>query len=48
MSFMLRWKPSVNEEAMPIIQGNIREGSVIHTDRRMGYDWLVVNGYDDD
>lgn len=31
---------------MPIIQGKILEGSVIHTDGWKAYDGLVLNGYD--
>jgi IS1 family transposase len=31
---------------MPIIQGQILTGSVIHTDGWKAYDSLVLNGYD--
>ena len=31
---------------MPIIQGQILEGSTVHTDGRKAYDGLIVNGYD--
>lgn len=31
---------------MPIIQGNIIEGSTIHTDGWKVYDGLILNGYD--
>lgn len=34
------------EELMPIIQGKILEGSVIHTDGWKAYDGFVLNGYD--
>jgi transposase-like protein len=34
------------EELMPIIQGKILEGSVIHTDGWKAYDGLILNGYD--
>ena len=30
---------------MPIIKGNILEGSTIHTDGWKGYDGLILNGY---
>jgi hypothetical protein len=32
---------------MPIIQGNILEGSIINTDRWKAYDGLILNGYTD-
>ncbi len=31
---------------MPIIQGKIFEGSVVHTDEWKAYDGLILNGYD--
>jgi len=34
------------EELMPVIQGKVLEGSVIHTDGWKAYDGLIVNGYD--
>ncbi|MDR0444464.1 MAG: IS1595 family transposase [Treponema sp.] len=34
------------EELMPIIQGKILEGAVIHTDGWKAYDGLILNGYD--
>jgi len=34
------------EEPMPVIQGKVVEGSVIHTDGWKAYDGLIVNGYD--
>jgi len=34
------------EELMPVIQGKVPEGSVIHTDGWKAYDGLIVNGYD--
>lgn len=34
------------EELMPIIAGNILEGSTIHTDGWKAYDGLIINGYD--
>ena len=33
------------EQLMPIIQGKILEGSVIHTDGWKAYDGLILNGY---
>ena len=33
------------EELMPIIQGEILEGSTIHTDGWKAYDGLILNGY---
>jgi transposase len=33
-------------QLMPIIQGNILEGSTIHTDGWKAYDGLILNGYD--
>ncbi len=33
------------EELMPIIRGNILEGSTIHTDGWKAYDGLILNGY---
>jgi transposase-like protein len=39
--------PHCSKEAlMPIIQGKILEGSVIHTDGWKAYDGLILNGYD--
>jgi transposase-like protein len=39
--------PNCSKEAlMPIIQGQILEGSTIHTDGWKAYDGLIVNGYD--
>jgi transposase len=38
--------PNCSKEAlMPIIQGKILEGSVIHTDGWRAYDGLILNGY---
>jgi transposase-like protein len=34
------------KELMPIIQGKVLEGSVIHTDGWKAYDGLILNGYD--
>jgi transposase len=34
------------EQLIPIIQGNILEGSTIHTDGWKAYDGLIINGYD--
>jgi transposase len=34
------------EELMPIIRGNILEGSTIHTDGWKAYDGLILNGYE--
>ncbi len=34
------------EALMPIIQGKIVEGSVVHTDEWKAYDGLILNGYD--
>jgi len=34
------------DKLMPIIQGKIIEGSVIHTDGWKAYDGLILNGYD--
>lgn len=34
------------EELLPIIQGQILEGSVIHSDGWKAYDGLILNGYD--
>jgi transposase-like protein len=34
------------EALMPVIQGKILEGSVIHTDGWKAYDGLILNGYD--
>jgi transposase-like protein len=34
------------DELLPIIQGKILEGSIIHTDGWKAYDGLVLNGYD--
>ena len=33
------------EQLMPIIQGKILEGSIIHTDGWKAYDGLILNGY---
>lgn len=33
------------DELMPIIQGKILEGSIIHTDGWKAYDGLILNGY---
>jgi transposase-like protein len=33
---------------MPIIQGQILEGSTVHTDGWKAYDGLILNGYDHD
>jgi len=33
------------EEIMPIIQGRVLEGSVLHTDGWKAYDGLILNGY---
>lgn len=33
------------EEIMPIIQGHVLEGSVVHTDGWKAYDGLILNGY---
>ncbi len=33
-------------QLMPIIQGKILEGSIIHTDGWKAYDGLIVNGYE--
>ena len=33
------------EQLLPIIKGNILEGSTIHTDGWKGYDGLILNGY---
>ena len=39
--------PNCSKEAlMPIIQGQILEGSMVHTDGGKAYDGLIVNGYD--
>ena len=39
--------PNCSKEAlMPIIQGQILEGSTVHTDGWKAYDGLIVNGYD--
>jgi transposase-like protein len=41
--------PNCSKEAlMPIIQGQIFEGSTVHTDGWKAYDGLIVNGYDHD
>lgn len=34
------------EELLPIIQGRILEGSIVHTDGWKAYDGLILNGYD--
>ena len=31
---------------MPIIQGEVLEGSTVHTDDWKAYDGLILNGYD--
>ena len=33
------------QQLMPIIQGKILEGSIIHTDGWKAYDGLLLNGY---
>lgn len=38
-------KQCSREELLPIIQGNILEGSTIHTDGWKAYDGLILNGY---
>ncbi len=39
-------KTTAKKELMPIIQGKVLEGSVIHTDGWKAYDGLILNGYD--
>ena len=39
-------KNCTKDELMPVIQGKILEGSVIHTDGWKAYDGLILNGYD--
>jgi len=44
--FVKAVKNCSKEELMPVIQGRVLEGSVIHTDGWKAYDGLIVNGYD--